>query len=290
VLRLTLDSPATRRLAFGACCFLVDDLLVDAGFSLACGALLDGLRGHPIEAIALTHHHEDHSGNAGTVAAERGCPIYLRAPEQRFTEGLARLPAYRRFHWGVPAPYEALAMPAELRTAQRRLRCLPSPGHSATHSLLFDEVEGLLFSGDLFISRGASALMSHEDPMAIAGSLRLAAALEPRLMLTGHGLRLEQPTPALLHKAEAIEDAARQVIELHERGRTVRHIRDRVFPRGAAADLGHRLLTRGEFCRANFVRAVLRAQRAGDRTGRRQAAASYRSEGQQALSEAGSAQ
>ena len=135
---------------------------------------------------------------------------------------------------------------------------MPIPGHSVSHTALLDERGGTVFVGDLFISGGATAVMSHEDPYASIASLRRVAELEPTRMLTGHGISMERPAAALREKAARIEAAAGEILRLHRAGLPEREICRRVFPGGRAKDRFLELLTQGEFSRLNLVRACVR--------------------------------
>ena len=262
VFELRLDTRITRWMGFPVSAYLVDELLLDTGFAHGNAALIEALEGVTLRGIALTHHHEDHAGNAAAIAARHGCPVYLREPTLRGTEGLDRLPPYRQVFYGEPPAYDPQPMPTELHTGARTLHCVATRGHSGTHTVFFEPQAHLLFSGDLYVSRGASAVMRHEDPFALARSLRCAARLGPRRMLTGHGGDLEGPTALLDTKAQRIEDAIERVLELHVPGASTRAIRDTVFPGARRSDPGMALLTQGEFSRGNFVRAVIRQQSA----------------------------
>jgi endoribonuclease LACTB2 len=254
---LRIHSRATQRMGFPVCAYLVDDLLVDTGFAHARGLVRDALEGRNLGGITLTHHHEDHAGNAGGLAARHGCPVYLRRPERLLSEGVGTLAPYRRMYWGWPEPYDPVAMPAELDTGRRSLRCVPTGGHSTTHTAFFEPEQGLLFTGDLYVSRGASAVLTHEDPFTLLASLQAVEALGAERLLTGHGLDQDDPGPVLRHKIQRLEDAMGRILALHDQGMNPGAIRRRVFPKGQLADLGGALLTGGEFSRANLVRAVI---------------------------------
>ncbi|RME27263.1 MAG: MBL fold metallo-hydrolase, partial [Deltaproteobacteria bacterium] len=201
VTRIILESRLTRLQGFHACCWLTGDILIDAGFVKTAPLLLDFLDGKRVRAVACTHHHEDHTGGAGLVAGRHRCPVYLNRPEERFSEGLGDMKFYRRLWWGRPAEYEPEQMPERLEGDGLELVCVPTPGHSATHCAFFDPKGGVLFSGDLYIAPGATAIMSHENPYLLAESLKRVAELEPRYMMTGHGLVMKGPAGALRQKA-----------------------------------------------------------------------------------------
>jgi glyoxylase-like metal-dependent hydrolase (beta-lactamase superfamily II) len=254
---LRMSSRVTRASHLEVSAFLVGDILVDSGFAFVRPRLVEALESTEVAAICLTHHHEDHAGNCGTIARAHGCPVYLSRPAERWSEGVARLAPYRRVYWGAPDLYEPLEMPPVVRTASTALEAVPTPGHSATHTALWDAATGTLLSGDLVVSPGVSAVMSHEDPYELIDSLRRAAALEPARMLPAHGPAVVRPAAMLRAKADLIEEAAARAVALHEAGVRPGEIVPRIFSRGRRKDAFMALLTGREFCRENFVRACL---------------------------------
>ena len=99
--------------------------------------------------------------------------------------------------------------------------------------------------------------MAHENPWESIRSLRRLARREPELLANGHGLLVEHPARALGEKADRVEAAARQVLDLHRRGWSASRIERNVFNGGRTPDRILALITRGEFRRRNFVRAVI---------------------------------
>jgi glyoxylase-like metal-dependent hydrolase (beta-lactamase superfamily II) len=244
-------------LGFEVSAYLVGELLVDTGFAHVRPEVLKTLVGRRIRAICCTHHHEDHTGNCGPLAEIHGCPVYLRHHALRWGEGVRRLKPYRAWFWGSPGSYSALEMPEEVTDGQHTLRALPADGHSVTHAALWEEATGTVFTGDLFIAPGASAVMVQENPYDLVDSLRRVAELDPRVMLTGHGSVVHDPGPRLRTKADRIERAAARAVELHRGGMAERAIVREIFPGGNGRDRLLETLTQGEFSRLNFVRAAV---------------------------------
>jgi hypothetical protein len=99
--------------------------------------------------------------------------------------------------------------------------------------------------------------MTQEDPYELVASLRRVAAVEPELMLTGHGQSLPKPAVALRNKADRIEAAASRAVELHCSGMADRDAVREIFANGHGRDRVIEALTQGEFSRVNFVRAAV---------------------------------
>jgi glyoxylase-like metal-dependent hydrolase (beta-lactamase superfamily II) len=253
-----MTSRWARMLGFEVSAYLVGGLLVDTGFAHVRRRFLAVLDDRRVSAVCCTHSHEDHTGNCRPVGEAHGCPVYLRNAGLRWSEGVRRLRPYRAWWWGPPGRYEALEMPETISDGRRTLRAIPSPGHSVTHVALWEEDTGTVFTGDLMISPGASAVLVHENPYDLVDSLRRVAAVEPELMLTGHGLMIRDPAPVLRRKADRVAAAAIRAVDLHHDGLTDRAIVSEVFPSGNARDRRIELLTQGEFSRVNFVRAAVR--------------------------------
>lgn len=257
VVMISMSTRLTRSFPMIVTAYLVGDVLIDTGFAHVSHLLGERLSSTRISAICCTHNHEDHTGGCASLSRRWGCSVYLRHAEARWGEGVSRMRPYRHIFWGAPEPYHPLEMPEEVTSERCRLRVIPTPGHSRTHVAFLDEATGTVFTGDLFVSAGVSAVMTHENPYQLIESLRRVAAEEPSLMLSGHGLRITHPSEVIRRKADRIESAAEKVVELHRRGVGVQEILRRIFPQGAAKDRFSQWMTEGEFSRPNFVRACL---------------------------------
>ena len=244
-------------LGFEVSAYLVGDLLVDTGFRHVRRHVLNVLEGCRIRAICCTHNHEDHTGNCAPLALRHRCPVYLRNSGLCWGEGVRRLKPYRAWWWGSPGRLDVEEMPEVVQGSDRQLHALPASGHSETHVALWEEATGTVFTGDLFISPGASAVLVHENPYDLIDSLRRVAAVEPRLMLTGHGLILKHPAVRLRSKADRIETASARAVELDRAGVDGRRAVREIFPSGDGKDRMIEGLTQGEFSRLNFVRAAV---------------------------------
>ena len=253
-----MSSIGARVLGMEVNAYLVGDILIDTGFSYVREPLLAALEDREINVVCCTHSHEDHTGNCAAVVAAHASVVYMRRADAQWEEGELPLMPYRRIWWGVVEEFGAREMPDGIESSGRRLEVVPTPGHSRTQVALFEAATGDVYTGDLFISPGATAVLIWEDPWAAVASLRRVAALNPSRMLTGHGLTIDDPAPRLELKAERIEEAARQSVELTAQGMPPREVVGRVFPNGNRKDRFFEWLTSREFSRLNFVLAAVR--------------------------------
>ena len=59
-----------------AWCYQIDGVLIDTGIRHLRQTILERMADDKPEMILVTHHHEDHSGNAGVICNALGIPAY----------------------------------------------------------------------------------------------------------------------------------------------------------------------------------------------------------------------
>ena len=147
-------------------------------------------RGWTLAAVLVTHHHADHMGGAGALAAEHGCPVYgpageaIGAVDRPLREGMeVVLPA-------LPASFQVLDI----------------PGHTAGHIAYYGH--GIIFCGDTLFSAGCGRLFEGTAREMSASLAKLAALPDDTLVCCGH-----EYTVANLRFAAAVEPDNRDVAE-----------------------------------------------------------------------------
>ena len=186
--------------------YVIGDVLVDAGTKLALRRIRRQTKTLPLSAHALTHAHPDHQGASHAICTERGIPLWVGegdADAMESPQGIARSQPpglvnklQDRFWTGPPHP------------VARRLRegdevagfeVLEVPGHSAGHVAFWRESDRVLVAGDVMnnmdVRTGIPGLREPlpvftPDPVRNRESIRRLAALEPSLVLFGHGAPL----------------------------------------------------------------------------------------------------
>ncbi|MDQ6926870.1 MAG: MBL fold metallo-hydrolase, partial [Candidatus Eremiobacteraeota bacterium] len=265
---LELASPASRLVGYTASVYLTETsagrVLVDTGPPLAWGALrrfLATLGGadlaRAVQGAIVTHQHEDHAGNVARLARS-GVPLAMGAATRAVIEAVTPIDAYRRFTWGAMSSLQVDAP----RFDPAPLVVVPTPGHTSDHHAVWDPEHETLFGGDLFL--GVKVRIAHptEDLRALARSLRTAAALRPRQLFDSHRGLVDEPVAALEAKAAWLDDTVGAVERLLDAGWSERRVRSAVL--GGESAVGW--LSRGEYSRAGFVRAVRRTRPGGSAT------------------------
>lgn len=234
--------------------YLAGGVLVDGGPPATARELAAGLLGRPLEALLVTHHHEDHWGVAPLLRRERGLPVLAPAPALPLLADAFPIEAYRRLAWGRPQPVAAEALPTELRVAGLHFIVVATPGHSADHVCLFEAQRGWLFTGDLFLAERLRYLRADEDLGALIASLRAAARLPARDVFCSHRGRVRGGVAALARKAEILDELRGRARELLRQGLDEREVARRVVGREGPMTW----LTRGHFSARNLVRSASR--------------------------------
>ncbi|WP_164491795.1 MBL fold metallo-hydrolase [Staphylospora marina] len=239
-------------------CYLVDGLLIDAGPVHARKELMNLLSRTPPESVTVTHHHEDHTGNAAYFAKTWDIPLYFPERTRELLQTLD-MPLYRRLVWGdIRDPVPTAEIPGDRLATPRggTLRVIATPGHADDHVCYLDEERGWLFAGDLFVSDRMITGFRFESVPAIIRSLDVVLNFPFDTVFCGHAGVVKDGKAALKRKREWLAGFSADVHELARQGLGIREITRRLLP----TDRWISFLSGGEMSPVHLVQSVLADQ------------------------------
>lgn len=249
VRRIRMWTRRTRAIGYDVSAYVLRGVLVDTGFRHVAGELQQWVRETCPRAVIVTHHHEDHAGNAPALA-RAGLPMWMPAYTERKLRERPRVKLYRRVVWGRP---DALA-PGYARCDPAPLQLVATPGHAPDHHVVFDPETATIVSGDLWLGVKVRVMGAGENPYEIVRSLDTVIALRPLRMFDAHRGLVENPVAALEAKRDWLQETIGAVERAIDQGRSERAILREVL---GGEELSA-LITEGEYARRNLVRAVRR--------------------------------
>ena len=194
-------------------------------------AFANALKGIRLTRIIVSHHHPDHMGLAGWMAAKYGIPVHMTltefltgkylcsgpyADKGHFYSDFYRLHgttedqaqavagrglAYMKIVTGLPDSFNSLDPARGLVLGGRRFEVLTGGGHSFDQAMLYCRDENLFLACDQIIERispnvSVHAMEPHADPLgAFIRSLTDIKRTVPEdaLTLSGHRLPIAEP-------------------------------------------------------------------------------------------------
>jgi len=159
----------------------------------------------PITCIVLTHGHGDHVGSLDALKEKLpDVPVHMPAIDAAIHAG--ERPKTKGMWPKLNTKPDVLLKPGH---RVGTLEVIAAPGHTPGHVAFLDTRDRTLFAGDTFTSYGRVEVSNHfywrfplaasatDDKAQDAESARALRALEPTLLLVGHGPPTRDPLAAI---------------------------------------------------------------------------------------------
>ncbi len=205
-------------------CYLLGDLLIDTGLAHMRKEMLKIAGDHHVQRVCLTHHHEDHSGNAAAIKQSSQARIYGHPLTKAKMAAAFPIRPYQKYVWGKSAPVEIETFPESIETILGEMVPVPTPGHSKDHTAYLLKTAGVLFSGDLYLADTIKFFRSDEDVGTQIESLRKILDLDFDTLLCSHFPKLENGKQRIAQKLDFLEALYGGVADLWEKGYPEREI------------------------------------------------------------------
>ncbi len=231
--------------------YRLGDTVIDTGPSNQWSYIRSFLQKEPVRQLLLTHHHEDHSGNARRIA--KHFSILPKAPalaQEKLRNGY-RTPVLQKIVWGSPQKVETQALQSvEYLADGSSVMPVHTPGHAKDLTCFHLPQQGYFFSGDLYIAKGLKMLRADEDLSLLLESLKKVLKLDFDTIFCPHGGIIKEGKNALNTKLNNILELCDQVQGLQKKGLRLEKISNTLLgPEDKIAKL-----TGGNFCKLNLVR------------------------------------
>ena len=199
-------------------CYVFGNIMIDTGFFHVQKETLEIAKNNNIKRIFLTHHHEDHSGNAAVIKKAVHADVYGDSLTIKKMSLSFNIPLYQKYIWGKATPLSMQPVPENIETDLGGMIPVHTPGHSKDHTVYFIKDAGVLFSGDLYLGDKIKFFRSDEDMGLQISSLKKVLKLDFETLLCAHHPKLEHGKKYIKNKLGFLEDLYGSIVELWEKG------------------------------------------------------------------------
>ncbi len=205
-----------------------------------------------IQAVLLTHFHEDHSGGAYLFQERLKVDVFAPKKSIEILGDPPEIPMYRQTVWGQPKPVIAKPLRERMKFGQTEILTIDTPGHSFDHvSFAMDDK---LFLGDLVANLTPVIIMKQEDYVDLIDSLGEVLKLNFKIAYGGHGIWNRS---SIVEALDTILELKKKVEILHKEGLDSTQIVEELFPNVTQKVLSMEELSEFEWSRKNLVESLL---------------------------------
>ncbi|WP_439133108.1 MBL fold metallo-hydrolase [Pseudomaricurvus sp.] len=233
--------------------YRLGDTIIDSGPSNQWKYVKPFIESRPLEQLLLTHHHEDHSGNAGAIHQLTGIQPNAPALTIDILKRGFKIPPMQRFIWGRCGLADAQPLSDDIRIGTEKTKALFTPGHAKDMTCYLMEDRGWLFSADLYIANYLKLLRSDESIPLLLDSIRFTLSHDFDTILCPHRGIVENGQQKLGEKYDYLTNLAEQAQTLNAQGLGLKEMTTRLLGKEGAMGV----LSRYNFSKRNLVASCL---------------------------------
>ncbi|WP_299581774.1 MBL fold metallo-hydrolase [uncultured Microbulbifer sp.] len=228
--------------------------VIDTGPSNQWQYVKPFIQSAPLRQLLLTHHHEDHSGNAGAIQKITGVQAYAPELTIDILKRGFRIPPMQKLFWGSAGKADVALLPKDISIGPDKVEPLFSPGHAKDMTCYLLPERGWLFSADLFIANYLKFLRIDENIPTLLNSIKSVLEHPFDVILCPHRGVVEDGWQQLNKKYEYILNLSADAQEFEKQGLPLDQITFRLLGKEGLLSI----MTGYNFCKRNLIASCLK--------------------------------
>ncbi|MCP4134026.1 MAG: MBL fold metallo-hydrolase [bacterium] len=164
--------------------------------------------------ILNTHLHEDHCGN--NLLFQKNLNTKIFAPDPEGKSNFNEVDLLYRIYWGKPKIFDYTQLRQDtIETSRgRKIRIIPTPGHTPYHVCYYLEDDDILITGDAIpLASKKTYSMPEENYKQIIKTLKMLREFigSGTTVITAHQETLADPKKVITERVNKMEDVVEQV-------------------------------------------------------------------------------
>ena len=157
-------------------------------------------------------------------------PIFIHPMSVDACAKDAEYPEYRKIFWGKRDAFKADPLGKAIHSRTQKWEPIFTPGHAKDHMVYLNHSNGMLFSGDLFVTPKTKLVLREESVPIIIDSIKRLLQYDFGEVYCCHAGHVPDGKEMFRKKLDYLENLRGEILRLHHQGLTVHEIQQLVLP------------------------------------------------------------